>query len=53
MGSNGWPEIGALQEGNTSQRVKDVYGMLDIIYILIGAAFLGGCVLYAVACDHL
>jgi len=27
--------------------------MLDIIYILIGAAFLGGCVLYAIACDHL
>jgi len=27
--------------------------MLDILYILIGAAFLGGCVLYAIACDHL
>jgi len=27
--------------------------MFDIIYILIGAAFLGGCVLYAIACDHL
>jgi len=27
--------------------------MLDILYILIGAVFLGGCVLYAVACDHL
>jgi len=27
--------------------------MLDVIYILIGAAFLGGCVLYAIACDHL
>jgi hypothetical protein len=27
--------------------------MLDVIYILIGAAFLGGCVLYAVACEHL
>jgi hypothetical protein len=26
--------------------------MLDVIYILIGAAFLGGCVLYAVACDR-
>jgi len=27
--------------------------MLDIIYLLIGAIFLGGCVLYAIACDHL
>jgi hypothetical protein len=25
--------------------------MLDVIYILIGAAFPGGCVPYAVACD--
>jgi hypothetical protein len=27
--------------------------MLDVVYILIGAAFLGGCVLYAFACDRL
>jgi len=27
--------------------------MLDVIYILIGAAFLGGCVLYAFGCDRL
>ncbi|MBW4090085.1 MAG: hypothetical protein HIU82_03090 [Proteobacteria bacterium] len=27
--------------------------MIDLLYILIGAAFLGGCVLYAIACDHL
>jgi len=27
--------------------------MLDILYLLIGAVFLGGCVLYAIACDHL
>ena len=27
--------------------------MFDVIYILIGAAFLGGCVLYALACDSL
>ena len=27
--------------------------MLDILYILIGAAFLGVCVLYALACDRL
>jgi len=27
--------------------------MLDVIYLLIGAVFLGGCVLYAIACDHL
>jgi len=27
--------------------------MLDVIYLLVGAAFLGACVLYAYACDHL
>jgi hypothetical protein len=27
--------------------------MLDIAYLLIATAFLGGCVLYTVACDHL
>jgi hypothetical protein len=27
--------------------------MLDVLYILIGAAFLGGCILYAFACDRL
>jgi len=27
--------------------------MFDVVYLLIGAAFLGGCVLYAIACDHL
>ncbi|HTB42602.1 MAG TPA: hypothetical protein VK741_03165 [Acetobacteraceae bacterium] len=27
--------------------------MLDVIYLLVGAAFLGLCVLYAYACDHL
>jgi len=27
--------------------------MLDVIYLLVGAAFLGLCVLYAYACDNL
>jgi hypothetical protein len=27
--------------------------MLDLVYILIGAVFLGACVLYAYACDRL
>jgi hypothetical protein len=27
--------------------------MLDLAYILIGAAFLGACILYAFACDRL
>jgi hypothetical protein len=27
--------------------------MLDVIYLLVGTAFLGVCVLYAYACDHL
>ena len=27
--------------------------MLDLVYILIGAVFLGACVLYAFACDRL
>jgi len=27
--------------------------MLDVIFLLIGAACLGGCILYAKACDKL
>jgi len=27
--------------------------MLDVLYILIGAAFLGVCILYTFACDRL
>jgi len=27
--------------------------MLDVLYLLIGAAFLGACVLYTYACDRL
>jgi len=27
--------------------------MLDLAYILIGAVFLGACILYAFACDRL
>ncbi len=27
--------------------------MLDVIYILLGAVFLGACILYAKACDHM
>jgi hypothetical protein len=27
--------------------------MLDVIYLLVGAAFLGACVLYAYACERL
>jgi hypothetical protein len=27
--------------------------MLDVLYILIGAAFLGACILYANACERL
>jgi hypothetical protein len=27
--------------------------MLDLVYILIGAVFLGACFLYAFACDRL
>jgi len=27
--------------------------MLDLTYILIGTVFLGACILYAFACDHL
>ena len=29
------------------------YPMLDIAYLVVGALFLGGCVLYALVCDHL
>ena len=27
--------------------------MLDLAYILVGAVFLGACILYAYACDRL
>jgi hypothetical protein len=27
--------------------------MLDVIYILLGATFLGGCAFYTIACDRL
>jgi hypothetical protein len=27
--------------------------MLDVVYILIGAGFLGACILYTLACDRL
>jgi hypothetical protein len=33
--------------------VERTFSMLDVIYLLVGAAFLGLCVLYAYACDHL
>ena len=40
----------ALTLGNLLSKER---GMLDVIYILIGAVFLGGCGLYAIACEHL
>jgi hypothetical protein len=42
----------ALARGLIEYSPKEA-GMLDVIYILIGAVFLGGCVLYAIACEHL
>jgi hypothetical protein len=39
--------------GDRVQLCCEEFRMLDVIYILIGAAFLGGCVLYALACDHM
>jgi len=27
--------------------------MLDVLYLVLGAAFLGGCILYTYACDTL
>jgi hypothetical protein len=32
---------------------RGAWNMLDVIYIVTGAAFLYACVLYAFACDHL
>jgi hypothetical protein len=32
---------------------EEIKIVLDVVYLLIGAAFLEGCVLYAVACDRL
>jgi hypothetical protein len=33
--------------------VKRTKTMLDVAYILLGAVFLGACVLYVFACDRL
>jgi hypothetical protein len=27
--------------------------MFDLVYVLIGAGFLGACILYAIACEHM
>jgi hypothetical protein len=36
-----------------SQRSAREQPMIDIAYILIGAVFLGGTILYAFGCEHL
>jgi hypothetical protein len=33
--------------------VERTKAMLDVAYILVGAVFLGACVLYAFTCDRL
>ena len=45
--------IPLIRSGHLGPRVGDVRTMLDVAYLLIGSAFLGVCVLYAIACDHL
>ena len=45
--------VRAMAAGQGAAALKRTASMLDIIYLLIGAAFLGACVLYAYACDHL
>jgi hypothetical protein len=42
-----------LAAGPGGPTLKGTASMLDVIYLLIGAVFLGACVLYAYACDHL
>jgi hypothetical protein len=37
----------------TLRHVVRSYPMLDIAYVVIGAVFLGACVLYALACEQL
>jgi len=39
--------------GQGARPLKRTASMLDIVYLLIGAVFLGACVLYTYACDHL
>jgi hypothetical protein len=29
------------------------FTMLDVLYLVIGAGFLGACILYVIACDNL
>jgi hypothetical protein len=40
-----WPVAGAAGHGS--------FDMLDLIFLVTGAAFLTVCALYAFACDHL
>jgi len=40
-------------ERGASSLASGASPMLDLLYLAIGAAFLGTCVLYTIACDHL
>jgi hypothetical protein len=42
-----------MQPGGERDPAERTSTMLDVIYLLVGAAFLGACVLYSIACDHL
>jgi hypothetical protein len=44
--------IGPIRSSRPSRK-EDEVGMLDILFMIIGLAFLGGAMLYAVACDRL
>jgi hypothetical protein len=47
------PQRNLRTDRGTSRLTSGVSQMLDLLYITVGAAFLGACVLYAFACDRL
>ncbi len=44
------PALICIRDRSDSRKAEP---MLDVLYILIGAVFLGGAILYALGCEHL
>jgi hypothetical protein len=47
------PCRGLTRSIRTASASKGIMIMFDVAYILLGAVFLGACVLYVYACDRL
>jgi hypothetical protein len=51
--AHGWRVLRRAHRPRPGTTLERTIAMLDVIYLLVGAGFLGLCVLYAHACDHL